>query len=236
MLIPMVVWLGIHGAYENWLFQEDTTNLWLEFGSLLFLIFLDGLIFTLFAVPSHRSILLGEQAVSKFGLVIWGIRETRFVLLVGLVYFLAYFIFGLFGMLFGVFVFIVSTLVDNSENIEYFFPLFCLFFIPFGYILGRTSVIFPAAAVERSTTLRSVWEHSKGNEWRLATIVGIPVFLGLSFPWLVFLLIGEEAHPFLVSGISGVVYFSTATVEIVAVSLAFKELFRWNPLSEDQAH
>jgi len=237
MVIPIVLWLGLQIVGEETLFQEKSNAQLADVGGMLLLWLLQAVIFTLFAVSCHRSILLGEDSVSRFGFAGWGARETRFLIRLFIAYLVAFVIFALSIAFLGFFTSFISTIfVKDTEiffpNPAYFLPFYILLIIPFAYVLGPISPILPAAAVDLKATIKSVWDKSLGNEWRMALIVGAPILFWWYITLLVLLLIGEEIHPVLSAGIGAAVYFVTATVEIVALSLAFKELFNWNPPAE----
>src|SRR5262245_13714310 len=154
------------------------------------------LIFSFFAVACHRSILIGEHSESKFGIPGWPHREFRF-------FFWLIFIYAIGGM----FWFAASEVVERFVGfIETFLgeelnelsvrlsgskfivssPWTLLALVPFGYLIGRLSLLLPAIAVDDRASVRSAWSQSKGNGWRMALLVGwMPILLHLLVKTLV---------------------------------------------------
>ena len=146
------------------------------------------LIFSFFAVACHRSILIGEHSVSRFGIPGWPHREFRFfgwlifIYTIGIMF---WFVASEVVMRFIDFLqpFLGEGLKELSIrllglNIS-LFPWALLGQIFLGYLIGRLSLLLPAIAVDSQASLRSAWLQSKGNGWRVALLIGwIPtVFL-----------------------------------------------------------
>ena len=185
---------------------------------------------TFFIVTCHRIVLLGDESVPPFGLRKWSMRETRFFGWSAGILVVIYFPISALFMLIGL-------LVSSAGNTEFFIQLFSrirdpegqvivgLLTLPLYYPLARLSMLFPAVALDKRPGISWAWDISKGNGWRLTLIVGalplaadiitnIPTrenstvieYLGVTFLWLVLL-----------------------TVEIAALSLAYKDLCKGKP-------
>ena len=92
--------------------------------------------------------------------------------------------------------------------------------IPATYYLARCSLVFPATAVDMKVGLQWSWRISQGNGWRLGIIVGALPW-GLSTINAIFLRDGASSLKLVALAL---VSYLLMTIEIAALSLAFKEL------------
>ncbi len=92
--------------------------------------------------------------------------------------------------------------------------------IPSAYVLGRLSPVFPATAIDQNESLKSAWDMTRGNGWRMLIVVGL-------LPWIIgvatSLLLRTGASIIEVTVITVLTYL-LLVVEVVALSLAYKEL------------
>jgi hypothetical protein len=206
------------------------------------------LIFSFFAVACHRSILIGEHSVSRFGIPGWPHREFRF--------------FGWFIFIYTIGImswFVVTEVVIRFiDFIEPFlgeglkelsirllglnislFPWALLGQILFCYLIGRLSLLLPAIAVDAQVSLRSAWLQSKGNGWRVALLVGwIPTLLLLLEKTLSFYInwrLGNQFTSYSLGVYVGIFSASEAllryvlfTIEAALLSLLFLKLSGWH--------
>ncbi len=120
-----------------------------------------------------------------------------------------------------------------------FFPLVLLWLIPFGYVIGRLSLLLPAITVDLQASLRSAWSQSKGNGWRMALLVGwIPALflllektLALYINWL----IGNQSTSYssgvyvgIFSASEALLRYTLFTIEVAILSLSFLKLSGWH--------
>jgi hypothetical protein len=205
------------------------------------------LIFSFFAVACHRSILIGEHSVSRFGIPGWPHREFRFFLWLIFIYTIAtMFMFLASEVAVRLTDFIDSFHGEGSPKVSVkllggrldFFPLVLLGLIPFGYIIGRLSLLLPAIAVDVQASLRSAWSQSKGNGWRMALLVGwIPTLFLLLESTLSFYinwLLGNQPTPYSLGVYVGIFSASEAllrytlfTIQVAILSLSFLKLSGW---------
>jgi hypothetical protein len=183
--------------------------------------------FILFAVLWHRRILLGKTNEMNFLNISLSKRELCFLKFVLLVY--MSFTIMLIGVFVGVFLINMiwdnNVLVFNDETWEsVIFQSFFLF-LPFYFLLGRCSLVFPAVAVDLSPTLHWSWTLSRGNGWRLACLVGgLPLIYGLVAQWPYW-----EQEVMGISIVSTCFWAVLTPVEVAVVSIAFRELANWTP-------
>ena len=203
------------------------------------------LIFSFFAVVCHRSILIGEHSVSRFGIPGCPHREFRFFGWLIFIYTI--------GIMFW---FVASEVVIRffeaflGEGLKELslrllglkislFPWMLLGLIPFGYLIGRLSLLLPAIAVDVQASLRSAWSQSKGNGWRVALLVGwIPsLFLllekTLSFyiGWRLasqFTSYSLEVYVGIFAALEALLRYVLFTIEVAILSLSFLKLSGWH--------
>ena len=255
LIIPTALTTLMSIAESYWLEGKDMSSVAL-IGFLQVLP--DFLIFTFFAVSCHRSILIGEHSVSRFGVPGWSMRETRFYLWILGIYTLGYFSMILFSAALGVMVAIGGSLgktLDNAMAVmkypAFFYSSMALLSVPFAYVVGRLSLVLPAVAVDLRPSFNSGWAQSEGNGWRVTVLVGgIPIlFMGLQalFSVLVGWLTGTKdtqvmyetgVFSIINSGLFALLQYVLATVEVAILSLSFKKLSGWQPstVSHTQAY
>ena len=207
------------------------------------------LIFSFFAVACHRSILIGEHSVSRFGIPGWPHREFRFFFWLIVIYITGgmFWLFtnevvdrfvGFIGTFLGEELKELRLRLSGSKSIVYF-PWLLLELIPCGYLIGRLSLLLPAIAVDNQASLRSAWSQSKGNGWRMAILVGwIPIlihFLELTTATYFHLYIGRQLTSYGLGFYVGVfsvsqafVHYMFFTIEVAILSLSFLKLSGWH--------
>ena len=179
------------------------------------------MLYAKFAVICHRLVLLEFGSASRIELPIsWSDRETRFVGWLLAVYFLV----SIGSILFVMFPFMIfSKYLPEAvrTNPNEMLPYAAVFVgIPATYLLARMSPIFPATALDTQKKLAWAWTITKANGFRLAIIVGL-------LPWLSgylnFVLLGKQPGlPAII--ISNILNYIFITIEITALSLAYREL------------
>lgn len=226
LVIPTVVTAVVFYFQDKWLGEKPELSVSL-FAKAIALGIPFVLVFTVFAVACHRSILLGEDAVLPLGFLKWTKRESRFFawsvfiwtasiigLFIGLILLLP------FVMLAGIFALPWLRVVPDS--LAEVLGLLCAI-IPAAYVVGRLSLLLPATAVNQQPTVKWAWSESEKHAMRLAFLVGfIPMFITVTIPifdWSTSLL----GHVF-GSVLRGLIYYCLATVEIVILSISFREI------------
>jgi hypothetical protein len=183
-----------------------------------------GLFFTIFAVTCHRLVLLDAESVARRWQPTWSMRETRFFLWIVVLW-----VGGLAAIMVviaiaaNIWTWIAGTRPDAEWTEWVVFALK----IPALYIFARLCVLFPAMALDRKPNLRWAWDLTQKNGWRLMVVVaGLPV----AFKYLVGFLYRDDATRvewLVLTVVAG----ALVTVEIAAISLAYRELTRHDPQS-----
>lgn len=155
-------WLQPTLADEN----EDT-------GWFVFVLTLQALVYTWFAVRVHRLILGVANPIR--GVFSWKGRETCFFAwLLASVVLLLIVGFAVVGVVLGVVAVVVSY--DLSDSVVAF--LSALAFLPAAYLLARFVVLLPAIAIDRKQSIKWAWRLTRGHGWRLMLILwGLPTIL-----------------------------------------------------------
>lgn len=239
LIIPVALSIILTLLNLYWSDSEDTSNAGLALAMSFNL--LHFAVFTFFAVSYHRSILIGEHAVSWFGVPGWTMRETRFFL-----WFIAmYLVAMLFGGLVSAAVTFLALMLggmmgDTSAAMEHpaFFIIIALVvLVPMAYIVGRMSLILPAVAIDLRPSLNWALSLSEGNGWRVALLVGgtpiIFVGLGMLILWSLGVLPELTSDETLykldirsatINGLEQLVYYAWLTVEVAILSITFRAL------------
>jgi len=128
-----------------------------------FLIVLSFLIQTIFAITTHRIILLGKGSVPKWGLRSWSKRETFFfihvLILMGGIYLLL----------------LVPIIID-------FIPIVILpiIFIFIFWIWGRLSLVFPGIAIDKGVSFKMSWVLTKKYQLLMfLVVIAFPILLAI---------------------------------------------------------
>ena len=208
--------LVIFGVVETlWITQMPSPLLW-------GVIALHLLVFVLFAVSCHRLVLLDTVTVAKAPLPRWTRRETRFLWRFIVLWFVSAAVgFTCIALL----TFAVFPWLKKIEPTWLASLATLLFMLPMYYILARLSLVLPATAVDRRVNLGWAWELSEGNSWRLLLVVGV-------LPWIVSIpayLIDFAGPNVVVTVAMTMLGAALLTVEISALSLAYRELTRNEP-------
>lgn len=155
-------------------------------------------IYGLFAITTHRVILLGPDSVSSWGIRTWTNRETFFVLHL--------FAMGLIAIPFALSTYLLFQYTSFST---------LLWAIPYAWLLGRLSLAFPGIAIDKGVTFSRSWQMTKDHQLLMTLVVGIIPLL-LIPPLIIFLFL---PFTFLLSNI-----YSTACIvfEVTALSMSYK--------------
>ena len=118
---------------------------------------------TIYAITTHRILLLGPSSVSPWGISLWSKRETFFILyMIGL---------GLVAIPLILFTFI--PVIGPA-----------LFFVLFAWIVGRLSLVFPGIAVDKGVSFKYSWQMTEKYQLLMSLVVilfpillTVPVYL-----------------------------------------------------------
>lgn len=169
--------------------------------------------FAPFAIPCHRIVLLGPSSIASGARWRWTRRETRFAL--SLTQLFATSALVMMVLLF-VWAFLTSAIADlkNPQAVSYLGPILAI--AAGSYVFSRLSIIFPSIAIDEPLTIRSAWQMSRGNGWRLLIIVVIFFYVQKAAQTLVH-------HESLLLASMALVNV-LAIFGIVALSLSYSEL------------
>lgn len=189
-----------------------------ETGWLAFVLLVQALVYTWFAVRTHRLILGVAKPVQ--GMMRWKIRETRFFAwLTAGVMLLIIMGAAVVVTLLGALALIVA---DDDLNDRVIAVAFALALLPVAYLLARLAVLLPAVAIDQKRNIAWAWALTKGNGWRLMVILwGLPVALVSAFAALSLDAWFDTLFGSLV--LNGVFGLTTA-IEVALLSVAFKTL------------
>jgi hypothetical protein len=184
LAIPFVVYLAI----------DASTLLDLPLALSWLLAILGVGVQTIFAITTHRVVLLGSNSVSTWGITSWSNRETSFVLhIIGLVLLMIPLaILGLIPVLGGIIALVIIC-----------------------WVSGRLSLVFPGIAVDKGVSFRLSWELTEQYQMLMFLVVVIfPVLLAIPAILLNFL-----PYTFLLTSL-----LSTFVVvfEVAALSMAYQ--------------
>lgn len=190
IVIPSLFLAGNRYLQDIWIFQDaESLVSWSKLALLTFLTAPSAVIFSIFAIACHRSILLTPLAVTKIGYQGWSHRETRFVIYslllasltwlgIGVSFFLAL----MASVFFAVICSSCPGVMAIWERLDWVGPVaFTFFFSAFlvGYPIGRLSLVLPATAIDRTITFKWAWFISEHHAGRLALLVGAVPFASL---------------------------------------------------------
>ncbi len=149
---------------------------------------------TIFAITTHRIVLLGPESVSKWGLTSWTKRETYFFLHV----------IGLSLMIIPIvllgFIPILGSIIA--------LVIIC-------WILGRFSLVFPGIAIDKGVSFRLSWKLTETYQLLMFLVVVVfPILLAI--PTIILIWI---PYTFLLSSL-----LSTFVIvfEVAALSMAYQ--------------
>ena len=195
LVIPGIVFLSILGVLSIWLtwFVSGSPESFSEFvgtrqhrldpnnfGFVIVAVLVDAVAYCafviLYSVAWHRAYLLPDESVTIGSAYRWRMRQTRF-----LFNYVKIFLAILAIMLF----FWVAVAGIGPMVMAFGIPqLLILFQIAYlivaGLVFARSSLLFPATAVDQHVDLAKGWAMSNGNSWRLFFIilfVGLPIWL-----------------------------------------------------------
>lgn len=139
---------------------------------------------TLFAVTTHRMILLGPEAVPKWGILRWSKRETIFALHV--------FALQLLVILLAIPLAIGFSLVSEPGSIMVM-PLGFVILVAAFWLIGRLSLVFPGIAIDKGVMFVESWRLTKSYQVLMFCVVLlfpalllIPLFAVGAVPALLF--------------------------------------------------
>ena len=96
--------------------------------------------------------------------------------------------------------------------------------LPVAYVVGRSSIVLPATAIDERPSIPWAWSISKGNGLRLMVLVGLlPILTDFIFELI------PAYDSFVYSIFLLVIYLYVSAAEIAILSLSYRELVRDQP-------
>lgn len=174
------------------------------------LLILELALITVFAITTHRIVLLGAGSVPQWGFLRWTSRETYFALhLIG----------------FGV----VSAVMAASLPVVGVLGLLVLV-----YFFARVCLVFPAAAIDQGVTILSSWSLTRRHQILMILAVCVfPILIYAPF-WLLLIAVPDAAAGSLWF-IGAVVDILVAVLVTSVLSLAYQEISRFESASQQRA-
>ncbi len=153
---------------------------------------------TLFAVTTHRVVLLGPKSIPKWGTLSWSKRETLFAL-----------------HILGLGIVVIPLAIFSLVPVIGVVLVICSVF----WVIGRLSLVFPAIAIDQGVSYIYSWNITKNYQLLMVLVV-------IVFPIL--LLAPALLLSFIPYGFIGTSILSTfATVfTVAALSVTYKEVFQ----------
>jgi hypothetical protein len=174
---------------------------------------------SLYVVTCHRLIILGDDSIPRYGILLPKGREIRFwgwTIGIGLLFFI--------GSLLAMFILHKITyllvLLFPMMAIKKTIPIeLILIILPGIYILASLTLIFPAVAVDQRPSFAWAWKQSSNNKLRFSLIIVIPsaIVFGLNY-------FTKDTNSLLLSGGTIILKFITAIMAIILISLSYKKL------------
>lgn len=172
-LLAVVVSIDVALEWLHLILVDETGDM----GWFVFMLILQTLVYTWFAVRVHRLILGVANPIR--GVFSWKGRETRFFawLLASVVLLL---IVG--SAVTGVFLGAVAVIVPYDLSDTVVDILSALAFLSAAYLLTRFVVLLPAIAIDRKQSFKWAWRATKGHGWRLTLMLwGLPISISVLF-------------------------------------------------------
>ncbi len=167
-------------------------------------------------VACHRVFLLGREEVEQTMTFRWGYRETKFLINIVGISFLA----GLLVLPVVVGLQIVTDVgkLWADEGSILGFVVFAILYLPATYVMSRLSLILPDIAVDNDRTLAWAWALSSGHSFSLFILIGLLPILTSLVTYPLFLLMGGS---FIAVFLQFVIWTVVAVLEICLLSLSY---------------
>lgn len=160
LIIPTIIITIINYFIPQFISQELINNINIQTidPKAMFILIAIGFILTMInisiAITTHRVSILGKDSVPKFGSLIFGLREFKFL-----------FKTILFGIIIGLISFLIALI-----------PIVGIFILPVVLVLliSRLALVFPAVACDEKMGFLQAWRNTKS--FKLLTILMIIIF------------------------------------------------------------
>ncbi len=163
---------------------------------------------SVFAVACHRLVLT-DSSVAPMGLNV-GARDLKFA-----------------GWLLGahsLYTVLLNVLVNALPSHAMAFSVLWALSVPGVYLLARVCLVLPATAVDSHLTLRSSWQLTQHNGWRLVVVISI-------YPWCLSMLLRWVSRHNATLGEQvavGMLHYLAMALAVFALSIAYKAALNRN--------
>jgi hypothetical protein len=161
-------------------------------------------IYAVFAIVTHRIVLLGQDSVPAWGIGRWTRRETLFAL-----------------HMLGMVLCIIPALVLGAGlgALSVWVGLFVAFAGSI-WVFSRLSLVFPALAVDKGVSFGLSWDLTERHQWPMVVVcVVYPMLLGIPA-------IALSRLPNVVVAIPEILDTLLTVFTVAALSLAYREIHR----------
>ncbi len=160
---------------------------------------------TMFAVSTHRVVLLGPGSVPELTWPVWSMRELRFagyILLITLTFVLP--------LMLGV---SIAMLGDTPILFVIVVPIALLWC----WVFVRFALVFPGTALEHQITLRRSWEATQPYQFTLLAVL-------IAYPFIFSILEWAFSHIPLLGYATFILATCTNVLTIAALSVAYRQI------------
>lgn len=158
-------------------------------------------VITLYAIMTHRIVLMGTDSVGEWGLRHWTSRETAFV--------------GRLSLISVSYVTVYLAILMKNNIVT----ALCIFLVI--YLDARLSLVFPACAIDQRITFKTSWQLTKNHQALMALIV---VLVPILFAVPVIIITKWLPHSFFVTRIT---HAFMSVFVIANLSLTYGEIARY---------
>ena len=169
-------------------------------------------LYALFAITCHRIVILGFDAVPKFGLFKLSSREIKYLAYIGISYLFFFVTYLGFEWFFG-HLFQLGADISIVLSLLYFAVMvICL------YSVGRLILVLPSVAVDNPISPKTSFKLTEGNGWRIFFVVII-------VPLLSGILVGLLPDGLIVLEVLGSIFWLYLyVIEVSALSISYRYL------------
>jgi len=172
--------------------------------------------YALFAVVCHRTVILGAGSLPSSVGIFWSERETRFVGWTIALTILGWFSAFLFGFL--------ALIVPRSAfGMSTPWLPFLTLGLLFGYFYARLSLVFPATAVDHTTSLSIAWNTSSGHGARMVSAFVIVLIPAIAIYYMAAELI-LDPNGILSQVVGNIIWYLILALSICLLSVIYRVL------------
>ena len=216
ILIPVIGLIILDVIYYNIPYEEGDSGKWeLLYDSL------GVIIYIIFAVKTHQSVLLSVDENIKDRNFFWDKRTTSYLLKAIAI------ILPFFFILFSVYMIFFSNYLDGFQYFWYKAGLFIIVIYIVLYAFSRLSLVFPSSAIGESLSFSDSWVLTKNNGFYMMLIMfGVPLITSIIYvPFY-----NSEVYSDTLYWIINILVILTYVFEIACLSIAYKVIIEENEI------